>query len=189
MNKSFPKLSSKRLILDEITLHDAKDVFDLLSDKEVVKFYDLEVFTNLNQANELITEDLQKYHNGTHLRWAIRDESTYEFMGSIGIKFIDDNHSAILGYEFKKSTWGKGIATEALQQIIKFLLNHDLLKSHTNKAINRIEAYTMQGNTASEKVLTKLGLKKEGLLRQHGFWKGQYHDLNIFSILKSGLNL
>lgn len=56
MNKSFPKLSSKRLILDEITSHDAKDVFDLLSDKEVVKFYDLEVFTNLNQANELIAE-------------------------------------------------------------------------------------------------------------------------------------
>ena len=45
----------------------------------------------------------------------------------------------------------------------------------------------MQGNSASEKVLNKLKFQKEGLLRQHGYWKGQFHDLNIFSILKSDI--
>jgi len=188
MNKPLPKLSSKRLILDDTKPADSKVIFEILSDEDVVKFYDFEQFTSLNQATELIINDLQKYQNGTHLRWAVRDKYTYEFIGSIGIKYSDENHSATLGYEFKKSTWGKGIATEALQQVIDFLLKADLLKTYTNKKINRIQAYTMQGNLASEKVLTKLGFQKEGLLRQHGFWKGQYHDLNIFSILKSDLS-
>lgn len=185
MNKLFPKLKSCRLILNQVQSQDDKDVFEILSDEEVVKFYDLEAFTHLSQASELIIDDLQKYQNGTHLRWAVRDKCTYEFIGSIGIKYIDDNHSAILGYEFKKSTWGKGIATEALKQVIHFLLKDDMQQTYENKNINRIHAYTMQGNLASEKVLTKLGFQKEGLLRQHGFWKGRYHDLNIFSILKS----
>ena len=127
MNNLFPILNTNRLILDEVQAKDAQDVFELLSDEEVVKFYDLDAFTHLNQAHEIIAEDLKKYQNGSHLRWAIRDKVTYEFMGSIGIKYIDDNHSAILGYEFKKSTWGKGIATEALHQVIHFLLSDDLL--------------------------------------------------------------
>ncbi|PAJ74007.1 hypothetical protein CJF42_12700 [Pseudoalteromonas sp. NBT06-2] len=185
MNKLFSTLNSTRLILNDVQSNDAKDIFKMLCDKDVVKFYDFDVFNNISQASELINSDFQKYQNGTHLRWAVRDKNSYEFMGSIGIKYIDENHSAILGYEFKKSTWGKGIATEALQQVIRFLLKDDFLKAHTSKIINRIEAYTMQGNSASEKVLYKLGFQKEGLLRQHGYWKEQFHDLNIFSILKS----
>jgi ribosomal-protein-alanine N-acetyltransferase len=188
MNKPFPKLTSTRLILDETKSNDAKTIFEMFSDKEVVEFYDFAQFTDLNQANVLINDDLQKYQSGTHLRWAVRDKVSNAFLGSIGIKYSDENHSATLSYEFKKSTWGKGIATEALQQVIHFLLQDHSLKNHTDKKINRIQAYTMQGNIGSEKVLNKLGFQKEGLLRQHGFWKGQYHDLNIFSILKSDLS-
>jgi len=185
MNKLFPILTSSRLILDETKPADAKDIFEVFSDKDVVKFYDFDVFNHQSEANELINDDLQKYQNDTHLRWAVRDKFSYEFLGSIGIKFNDENQSATIGYEFKKSTWGKGIATDALEQVIHFLFHEKLLKNHTDKKINRIEAYTMQGNLASEKVLTKLGFLKEGLLRQHGYWKSQFHDLNIFSILKS----
>jgi len=187
MNKLFPKLTSTRLVLDEVNSEDAQDIFEILSDEDVVKFYDFEQFTNVNQASELICNDLKKYQSGTHLRWAVRDNTTHNFLGSIGMKFNEANHSATLGYEFKKVTWGKGIATEALQQVINYLLKSDLLKGHTEKKINRLEAYTMQGNAASEKVLTKLSFQKEGLLREHGYWKEQYHDLNLFSLLKSDL--
>ena len=89
MNNLFPILNTNRLILDEVQAKDAQDVFELLSDEEVVKFYDLDAFTHLNQAHEIIAEDLKKYQNGSHLRWAIRDKVTYEFMGSIGIKYIN----------------------------------------------------------------------------------------------------
>jgi ribosomal-protein-alanine N-acetyltransferase len=30
----------------------------------------------------------------------------------------------------------------------------------------------------------KLGFEKEGLMRQYGFWKGQFHDMNLFSLIR-----
>lgn len=42
----------------------------------------------------------------------------------------------------------------------------------------------MLENTASMKLLEKLGFAPEGVLREYGFWKGEFHDLNMFSLLK-----
>jgi len=51
--------------------------------------------------------------------------------------------------------------------------------------LNRIQGDTVPGNSASEAVLTKLGFKEEGLLRESGYWKGQFHDLKCLGLLKS----
>ncbi|SFC61204.1 GNAT family N-acetyltransferase [Pseudoalteromonas denitrificans] len=180
MNNQFPTLTTSRLLLDEVTLVDTAEIYEIFSDSKVIKYYDFEQFTDLKQAVELIEQDQKKYNNGSHLRWAVREKTSLKLIGSIGIKWNNDNHSATLGYEFNQSTWGKGFATEALKQVINYLLIIEEVKK-----INRLEAFTMQGNHASEKVLLKLGFKSEGLLRGYGYWKQQYHDLNIFSRLRS----
>lgn len=45
-------------MLNEVQSQDDKDVFEILSDEEVVKFYDLDSFSHLSQASELIIDDL-----------------------------------------------------------------------------------------------------------------------------------
>ncbi|NJP19736.1 MAG: GNAT family N-acetyltransferase, partial [Hydrococcus sp. CRU_1_1] len=50
--------------------------------------------------------------------------------------------------------------------------------------LNRIEAMVMLENLASMKLLNKLGFSEEGILKEYGFWKGKFHDLRIFSLLK-----
>jgi len=47
----------------------------------------------------------------------------------------------------------------------------------------------MLENTASVKLLQKLGFLEEGILRGYGYWKGQFHDLRIFSLLKKDYQL
>jgi len=42
----------------------------------------------------------------------------------------------------------------------------------------------MLENAASIKVLDKLGFMREGIMREYGYWKGQYHDLYLYSLLK-----
>lgn len=50
--------------------------------------------------------------------------------------------------------------------------------------LNRVEALVVPENTPSQHLLRRLGFECEGLLRQHGFWKGSFHDLHLFSLLK-----
>jgi ribosomal-protein-alanine N-acetyltransferase len=39
-------------------------------------------------------------------------------------------------------------------------------------------------NDRSARVLEKVGFEEEGVLRQRGFWKGEYRDLRLFSLLR-----
>ena len=50
--------------------------------------------------------------------------------------------------------------------------------------LNRIEARCVIENIASARVMEKVGMKYEGILRKCIFMKGKYQDLKIYSILK-----
>lgn len=82
-----------------------------------------------------------------------------------------------IGYFLDESTWGKGIATQAVNLLIRFLF--------TEADINRIQAEVMTQNEVSKKVLLKNGFIKEGTLRQATLWSGKgIVDLEIYSMLK-----
>ena len=55
--------------------------------------------------------------------------------------------------------------------------------------LNRIQADTIPGNTASESLLFKLGFKEEGLRRESGYWKNTFHDLKCFALLCLSMNM
>jgi len=44
---------------------------------------------------------------------------------------------------------------------------------------------TVPGNKASEALLLNVGFKEEGLRRESGYWKNQFHDLKCFGLIKS----
>jgi ribosomal-protein-alanine N-acetyltransferase len=51
-----------------------------------------------------------------------------------------------------------------------------------------VTAEVMLDNIASKKLLSKLGFQSRGVLKQHGFWKGQHHDLEQFVLTSSDNN-
>jgi RimJ/RimL family protein N-acetyltransferase len=53
-----------------------------------------------------------------------------------------------------------------------------------SKESRRIQAQTDLRNVASQKVLEKVGFKKEGTLRKNFFTSGEWTDMFIFSILR-----
>lgn len=63
-------------------------------------------------------------------------------------------------------------------------MNAAIVFGFNSLEINRIEAEVMQGNTASEKVLVKLGFKNEGILRQWMYWNENHYDMTMFSLLR-----
>ncbi|WP_119969410.1 GNAT family N-acetyltransferase [Shewanella japonica] len=176
----FPIIETDRLVLNQQSIDDSKSILELFSDPEVTEFYDLS-FATEKEAINLINADLAGFIEGKSVRWAIRDKETFKFIGGCGINhFEESNHVAVIGYEFKRNSWGKGYATESVRKVIEFTFSEKCPKH-----VNKIEAYVMIGNRASEVLLEKLGFKCDGILRQHGFWKGAYHDLKVFSLLRS----
>jgi RimJ/RimL family protein N-acetyltransferase len=71
---------------------------------------------------------------------------------------------------------GKGYGTEATSLMVDYLF--------LSKDIARIQAQTDAGNVASQKVLQKVGFKKEGIIRKSVFARGEWRDRALYSILR-----
>ena len=177
---NFPALTSERLILTKITSSDCASLCDLFSNPDVVKFYDLEPFTDTSQAEKLIALFESRYNSTSGIRWAIRTK-TGELIGTCGFNsWSEKMRNATIGYDLKPDYWNKGISTEALFEILRVAFVGKLPCG----PLHRIQADTIPGNVASEKVLKKLGFKEEGIRRESAYVKGQYHDMKCFGILR-----
>jgi RimJ/RimL family protein N-acetyltransferase len=81
------------------------------------------------------------------------------------------------GYRiFKPEDRGKGFMPEAVALATAFLFE--------TKRIDRIQATTLPGNEASQRVLEKCGFAFEGTMRKAMFHRGQSCDLRLYSILR-----
>lgn len=178
----FPRLSTDRLILDELRPEDSEPLYKHFSNNEVVKYYDLEAFTEINQASSLIQLFRKRFDERTGIRWAIRLKGNDMFVGTCGFNSWNPRmRSSVIGYDISRGCWGKGYATEALREIIKVGFSGFLPCG----VLNRIQGDTVPGNVASEAVLKKLGFREEGVLRESGYWKGRFHDLKCFGLIQS----
>ena len=90
--------------------------------------------------------------------------------------FGQSSGSITIGYALMSSEQGKGYGTEALQLMIDYLF--------LAKEIHRIQADTDPENKASQRILEKVGFKKEGVTRKSSFVRGQWRDTVNYSILR-----
>jgi ribosomal-protein-alanine N-acetyltransferase len=97
-------------------------------------------------------------------------------VGGIGLHPQADLHckNMELGYWLAETYWGKGIVSEAVQQMVSYGFN--------NFDINRIFARPFGNNIASQKVLKKAGFKLEAFMEKAFFKNGEYLDEMIFAI-------
>lgn len=180
MQEKFPIIETERLILREVTLKDAEDMLTYLSDPDVVKHMGLEPY----QTVEDVQSEIQWYQSivkeGSGVRWGITLRNSGKVIGSCGFLNRASKHfRAEVGFELSKQYWGKGIASEALEAVVKFGFKH--------MELERIEALIEPGNTSSQKLVEKTGFVKEGLLRHYEYTCGKFDDLLIYSILKGDL--
>ena len=102
-------------------------------------------------------------------------------IGSIGFFRQGNIHrqTAELGCCIAEEYWGKGIMTEAVKQICKYVFE--------KSDIIRIYAEPFAYNTASCRVLEKAGFQYEGTLRNNAIKNGKVIDMKMYSLLKTEL--
>jgi len=81
-----------------------------------------------------------------------------------------------IGYALLPRERGKGYCTEGAKIMVDYLF--------LSKDIPCIQATTDVDNAVSQKVLEKVGFKKEGILRKRWFMNGGWKDVAMFSILR-----
>lgn len=176
-NDFFPEIYTKRLFLRKISSKDAETLFKYWSDPEVTKYLNVTTFKNIEQAFSLIRLLNGLYRKKEGIRWGIVTKKDNEIIGTCGFNnWIKKSSRGEIGYELGRKYWGKGYATEAVREILKY--------GFKNMNLNRIEAFTVPQASASINLLEKLGFKKEGMLREYGYWNGKYWDENVYSLLK-----
>ena len=98
-------------------------------------------------------------------------------IGTCGFSSFDEsNNAAEVGYVLSPDYWRQGIATEALFRVMRF--GFEELELH------RIYARIMEGNTASEAVARKCGMRHEATLCKALLVKGEYRTIKIYAVLR-----
>jgi len=90
------------------------------------------------------------------LAFVVEDRETAQFLGVVDLSI--GPHGASLGYVFSQYAWGRGIATEAARCIVD--------AAFTQFGVWRVWATCAPQNPASRRVLEKVGMRHEGVLRR-----------------------
>ena len=159
-NTSEPKKSSKiletkRLILRRWTNADCTELFEILRDEDVVRHVDDgKPFSFEKTENFLNSMEKHERENG-FCRWKVIEKSSGEIVGTCGFGRLRETNEIELGYLLRRKSWGNGYATEIAETVLAY--GFDKL------GFREIIALTDLENTASQKVLEKIGFTKRGI--------------------------
>ncbi|QQX26907.1 GNAT family N-acetyltransferase [Heyndrickxia sporothermodurans] len=180
--KKFPSIETERLILRELTVEDAHNLYSYYSDREISKYLDWFGPQSEEQAIKMIRYWAKQYQEGTFMRFGIALKTDNKIIGTIPINPVRGTFEwklpIVIGYELSRVYWNQGLMTEALKAVITYVFEE--LNNH------RIIAEVFPENQASLKVLEKLGFQEEGLLKQHLYHEGTktWHDVITLALLK-----
>ena len=149
---------TERLILRRYKKEDLQDLFECLSDKDVVEYEPYKTMT-FDEAKENL-----EWRIGTEEMIAVELKSSHKMIGNVYLG-KRDFEALEIGYVFNRNYWGKGYAVESCKALIQQAFSN---------GIHRIYAECDPLNENSWKLLESLGLRREAHFRKNVyFWKDE----------------
>jgi ribosomal-protein-alanine N-acetyltransferase len=143
-------IETERCVLRPITLADLDDLHRLFTDPLVRRYLWDDVIIERERVRQLIRENLALFAETGAGLWSVSERLSATLIGFTGFWHFHEPPRLQLLYGLDPGHWGRGIATEASRAMLKY--GFDQL------ALNRIEASTDGPNTASVRVMKRLGL-------------------------------
>ncbi len=172
-----PTLETERLTLRGMRVSDAEDMFAYAQYEPVTRYLTWTPHPNVKHTKEYLTYVSQRYRTGDFFDWAIVSREDGRMIGTCGFTAFDfPSDSAEIGYVLNPAYHGRGLATEAVREVIRF--GFEELKLH------RIEAKFMKENTRSLKLMERVGMQFEGYAREALKIKGEYRTIGRCGILR-----
>jgi ribosomal-protein-alanine N-acetyltransferase len=160
-------LETERLFLRRFTLDDVEELVRLRADPEVMRYIG-------EQSREKVEQRLQYYisHYEPHGfgMWAVVLKQTGAMIGWCGLIFLDETPEVEVGYGVARDYWGQGLMTEAAHATLRY--------GFETICLERIVAVAMPENTASRRIMEKLGMRYEKMVHHYG------HDLVYYAVAR-----
>ncbi len=173
------RLTTKRLILRDITPKDAKDLVKALNNIEISKWLSTAPYPyTLKDAKNYISTCLKNPSSHSLILFIeLKDNS--KIIGAIVLKGIDSfQGTATLGYWLTQEQWGKGIMKEAAMKVLEYAFKTIKLR--------RINVEAFAENDRSNNLIRDLGFTLEGKRIKISRSKadGKIHDDYCYGLLK-----
>lgn len=170
-------LNTGRLTLRPLALEDAPLVQKLAGEKDVASTTRLIPHPYPpGMAEQWIATLPDLYQKAEMINWGVTMQGG-PLLGTIRLTLNPVDNHAEMGYWIGKPFWNNGYCTEAARAVVDY--GFDVL------GLERIYANYLARNPASGRVLHKLGMQQEGLLRRHRRKFGRYEDLVVCGLLKT----
>lgn len=117
------------------------------------------------------------FEEGKEVCFAITEKRERQLIGCIGFNIDRENEKAELGYWIGKEYWGKGYCSEAGRAVVDYCFDE--------LDLNRAEAHYFKRNSASGRVMEKIGMLYEGCVRDGIKKWGRFDDLVLYGMVKS----
>jgi RimJ/RimL family protein N-acetyltransferase len=148
-------IRTERLVLRPWSLDDTEDVCRYANDVEWSRYLRIAQPYSLEDARRFITTQIL-LNRHEHPSWAIEHEA--RVVGGINLRLLSDLRIGVLGYSIARAVWGRGLATEAARAIVGAAFEGCPKLAH-------VRAMVDARNLASLRVLEKIAMRREGVLR------------------------
>ena len=175
------KIATDRLELRPFSISDIKPLTEIANDPSIAdSMISIPHPYTIQYAKQWIKKAEKKMSADIAYIYAISLKEDKRLIGAIELRTIEREHlQAELSFWIASEWQGRGYATEAAKAMIKFGLN--------TLGLNRIYAHHMLRNRLSEKVLKKIGMSHEGIMKQRVIKWGIFEDVGFYAIIKQDL--
>lgn len=148
---------TQRLSLRQPVTEDAALIFNQYAqDPEVTKYTSWQPHQSIEETQQFLQRSISGWTDSSAFPYVLICKKDVQLIGMASIRI--NNFKADLGYVLTKSKWGKGYMSEAVQVLIDWALKQD--------EIYRIWAVCDIENPASARVMEKVGMQREGILKR-----------------------
>lgn len=172
-------IETERLILRRFVLADARDMFGHYCSKEkVTEFLSWAPHVGIDETKRYLSDlVLPEYERDTTYRWAIVLKRLDEVIGVIDVCAADERkRCAELGWALDDEYWGRGLMPEAANAVVAFLFS---------VGYERIQATHHPANKKSGRVMEKIGMTFEGVLKKYSMYKNnELSDCCMWAIVR-----
>lgn len=172
------QIEMERLVLRVPTIEDAPATFaGWTRDREVTRYLTWRPHQRIEQAEQFIQSCLAAWEREARFPYIITLKGSGEVIGMIDPRI--EGSKVGIGYVAARAHWGKGFVTEATRAIIEWVFQQP--------SIYRVYATTDVENMPSQRVLEKVGMQCEGILRKyilHPNISNEPRDSYMYAIVK-----
>lgn len=171
------ELKSKRVVLKQLK-HEDLEFIDKMSREPLVYYYEADEEPRKGETFEKYSKKIARMEQNPdkYLIFLIHilPEET-----PIGEVIVQLNWETMreweIGYKVHPDYWGNGYATEAVELLMKYTFEQ--LNAH------KIVGFCNANNVKSARLMERVGMQRDGLLREGRLWHYEWCDEYVYSIL------